>query len=268
MQSSIAIEDKMMEQYKGKLQLVNTFTESRLFRTKQNQNKTNVDDAAELSFAYMMILNMFNKDYEFAPLASDYASRTVAYRNFDYFRTSGTDLYVMINRLIGKEVNDDDPRDKIALSRINLKRQEAIRYLSHIAANKSESGFEQRMLLRFQRDLNIQDGMLKSMRRLIGDWDNLSQNQKALVTTRMMQYLRRKAMRSELMPALAKFQKRGNYIVNDKKDTKKKIWDSPITKAGVAIGAIYGAGKLGKELGKTSYQTGRNLGGKFQSRGK
>jgi len=50
-----------MEQYKGKLQLVNTFTESRLFRTKQNQNKTNVDDAAELTFAYMMILNMFNK---------------------------------------------------------------------------------------------------------------------------------------------------------------------------------------------------------------
>ena len=64
MQSSIAIEEyKMMEQYKGKLQLVNTFTESRLFRTKQNQNKTNVDDAAELTFAYMMILNMFNKDY-------------------------------------------------------------------------------------------------------------------------------------------------------------------------------------------------------------
>ena len=77
----------MMEQYKGKLQLVNTFTESRLFRTKQNQNKTNVDDAAELAFSYMMILNMFNKDYEFAPLASEYAGRTMAFRNFDYFRT-------------------------------------------------------------------------------------------------------------------------------------------------------------------------------------
>jgi hypothetical protein len=114
-----------------------------------------VDDAAELAFSYMMILNMFNKDYEFAPLASEYAGRTMAFRNFDYFRTSATDLYVMINRLIGKEVNDDDPRDKIALNRISLKRQEAIRYLDHIKSNKSESGFEQRMLLRFQRDLNI-----------------------------------------------------------------------------------------------------------------
>tara|TARA_A200000159_G_scaffold116394_3_gene109869 strand:+ start:12439 stop:13245 length:807 start_codon:yes stop_codon:yes gene_type:complete len=268
MRRSIAIKEKIMEQYKGKLQLVNTFTESRLFRTKQNQNKTNVDDAAELTFAYMMILNMFNKDYEFAPLASEYAGRTIAYRNFDYFRTSGTDLYIMLNRIIGKEVSADDDRDAIALKRINLKRQEAIRYLGHISASKSEPGFEQRMLLRFQRDLNIQDGMLKSMRRLVGDWDNLNQNQKALVTTRMMQYLRRKAMRSELFPALQKFQKRGNYVVNDEKDTKKKIWDSPITKAAAAVGVIYGAGKLGKAMGKTSYQTGRNIGGKYGSRGK
>ena len=83
-----------------------------------------------------------------------------------------------------------------------------------------------------------------------------------------MQYLRRKAMRSELFPALQKFQKRGNYVVNDEKDTKKKIWDSPITKAAAAVGVIYGAGKLGKEMGKTSYQTGRNIGGKYGSRGK
>ena len=64
-----------MEQYKGKLKLIPDLTESRLFRTRQNQSKLNVDDAAELTFAYFMILNMFNKDYEFAPLAKDYANR-------------------------------------------------------------------------------------------------------------------------------------------------------------------------------------------------
>ena len=52
-----------MEQYKGKLQLVNTLTESRLFRTKQNMNSLNVSDAGELTFAYLMQLNMMNKDY-------------------------------------------------------------------------------------------------------------------------------------------------------------------------------------------------------------
>ena len=49
----------------SKLKLIPDLTESRLFRTRQNQSKLNVDDAAELTFAYFMILNMFNKDYEF-----------------------------------------------------------------------------------------------------------------------------------------------------------------------------------------------------------
>lgn len=256
-----------MEQYKGKLKIVNTLTESRLFRTKQNMDSLNVSDAGELAFAYLMQLNMFNKDYEFAPLAKEYAGRTIAYRNFDYFRTSATDLYATLHRLMGKGIDYTDPRDTIAHGRINIKKQDLLRYLGHISAGKSDAGFEQRMLLRFQRDLNVQDGMLKSMRRLIGDWDNLNQNQKALVTTRMMQYTRAKAMRSELMPALKSFQKRGNYMYKDTKSTKsivKGIWDKPITKIAALGGAMYAANKAGRALGKTSYQNKPDLGSRYK----
>lgn len=251
-----------------KLQLVNTLTESRLFRNKKIADDVNVDDAAELVFVHMMMLNIMNKDYDFAPLAKQYAQRTAQFKNFDYFRTSGTDMYIALNRLMGKDQNLTGSKDKIAMSRINPKKADIVRFLNHIAASKSDPGLEQQLLLRFQGQLNVQDGMLKSMRRLVGDWDNLNQNQRALVVTRMVQYMRKKAPRSEMTPALMKLQKRGNYVVNDKKDTKKKVWDSPIVKGAVAIGAIYGAGKLGKYLGKTSYQTGRTLGRKFQSRDK
>ena len=143
-----------------------------------------------------------------------------------------------------------------------------MRYLNHIGSSKTDASFEKTMLMRFERQMNIQDGMLKSLRRLSADWDNLNQNQRALVVTRMAQYMRKKAMRSELTPALLQFQKRGNYIVDDSKDTKKSIWKNPIVKGAAAVGAIYGAGKLGKYLGKTSYQTGRKSGRKFQSRDK
>lgn len=251
-----------------KLQLVNTFTESRLFRNKNITASVNIDDAAELAFVQLLMLNVFNKDYDFAPLASQYAQRTGAYTNFDYFRTSGTDLYIALNRLLGKDQAELNSKDKIAMSRIAIKKADVIRYLTHISVNKTDSGFEKTMLMRFERQLNVQDGMLKSLRRLVGDWDNLNQNQRSLVVTRMAQYMRKKANRSELTPALLKFQKRGNFIIDDKADKKKNIWDKPIVKAAVAIGAIYGAGKLGTELGKTSYQKNRNLGRKFQSRDK
>lgn len=256
------------EEKKMNLQLVNELTESRLFRTKKISSEVDVDDAADLSFMLLMLLNVFNKDYDFSPLAGDYARRTIAFKGFDTFRTSGTDLYVSLNRLMGKDQKYEDEKNKIAIKRINLQKADLIRYLNHIGQNKTQAGFESMILYRFQRQLNIQDGLLKSIRRLVGDWDNLNQNQRALVVTRMAQFMRQRAMRSELTPALLKFQKRGNYVVNDKQDTKKKVWDNPIVKVAAVGAGIYGARKLGSYMGRSSYNSGGNLGKKFQSRDK
>ena len=182
-----------VEEKKSKLQLVNTLGESRIFRTKNIVNEVNVDDAANLTFMYMMALNIFNKDYDFGPFAKEYADRTVTFNNFNSFRSSGTDLYAALNRLVGKDQTYDNEKDMLAHERIKLNQLDAKRFLHHIAKGNLDPKFEQTMLLRFQKQLNIQDSMLKSLRRLSGDWDNLNQNQRALVITRMMQYLRQKA---------------------------------------------------------------------------
>ena len=255
------------------LQLVHELTESRLFRNKKIASEVNLDDAANVSFMYLMLLNIFNKDYDYAPLASEYAKRTAAFRNFDTFRTSGTDLYISLNRLMGKDQDDSNEKDVIAKKRLSPKKADLVQYLTHIGNNKTNSAFEQKMLLRFQNQLNIQDSMMKSMRRLIGDWDNLNQNQRALVVTRCVQYMRSKALRSEFMKPLLSFQKRGNYMVNDRNDKKKKIWDKPIVKGAAAIGGIYaiskGSEELGKRLAKTTYDRPTKSGlTKFQSRRK
>jgi len=225
-------------------------------------NDVNINDAADLVFVHFLVLNIFNKDYDFAPLASDVAGRTMSYRNFDYFRTNGTDLYMALNRLMGKD-NDigDDEKDEIAKERITITKPYILRFLLHYSNNRVDVSFEQRMLLRFQGQLNVQDGMLKSVRRLVGDWDNLSQNQRALVVTRLVQWFRRKARLAEIFPALLKLQKRGNYMVDDSDDTKKKIWNKPIVKAAAGLGAIAAAGAagraLGKRMGATTYSTKR-----------
>jgi hypothetical protein len=242
----------------NKVQFVNTLSESRLFRTKKMASDVNINDAADIVFVHFLILNIFNKDYDFAPLAGDIASRTMVYRNFDYFRTNGTDMYMALNRLMGKD-NDigDDEKDEIARGRLSLQKADILRFLLHYSNNRNDSSFEQRYLLRYQRNLNVQDGMLKSVRRLVGDWDNLSQNQKALVVTRLVQWMRRKARLAEIMPALLKLQKRGNYIVDDSEDKKKKLWDKPAVKAAVGVGAVIGgiagAKALGRRLGKSTY---------------
>jgi len=245
-----------MSQYK----LINTLSESRLFRTKKMANDVNINDAADLVFVHFLILNIFNKDYDFAPLAGDIAKRSMVYRNFDYFRTNGTDMYMALNRLMGKD-NDigDDEKDDIAKGRLSLQKADVLRFLLHYSNNRSDTSFEQRYLLRYQNNLNVQDGMLKSVRRLVGDWDNLSQNQKALVITRLVQWFRRRARLAEILPALLKLQKRGNYNVDDSEDTKKKIWDNPIVQTAAIVGggiALVKAAKArGKRKGQTTWKT-------------
>ena len=74
--------------------------------------------------------------------------------------------------------------------------------------------------------------------------------------------MRRKARLAEIMPALLKLQKRGNYMHNDSdnaKDTVKKIWDKPIVQVGAAVAGYQAIKALGKRLGSTTYTTDRKL---------
>lgn len=239
----------------SKFQLINTLTESTLFRNKKVASELNVDDAANLIFVYFMALNIFNKDYDFAPLASEYAHRTVVYNNFNSFRTNATDLYIAINRLLGKDQEYTSPSDEVAIERIRLSNMDVKRFLKHIDANNVDKATESALMLRFQKQLNIQDNLLVSLRRLSTDWENLNQNQRSLVVTRLMQYLRQKTPRGELTRPMKEFQKRGNFMVDDSKDTKKDRWKGALAiGAGVATAAILP--KLGKEAGKTSYSKG------------
>ena len=52
--------------------------------------------------------------------------------------------------------------------------------------------------MRIERDLDIQNSNYRSIRRLVQDWPRLNKMQKQLVITRMLQYFRVHALRSEL----------------------------------------------------------------------
>jgi hypothetical protein len=236
------------------LQIVNTLCESRLFRSKQIASEINVDDAAELVFVYLILLNVYNKEYEYAPFASDYAQRTLNFGNFNTFRTSGTDLYVALNRVLGTDQQYDDPKDKVAHSRIHVSVPILKQFLAHISYNKSDPTFESGVLMRMQRELNIQDSMLRSIRRLAANWDDLSTHEKSLVTTRLRQYLGMRARQSELLPFLNHMRNDQALVVDDSTDEKKSVWSNPIVKVGATavagIAAIYAAKRIGRALGK------------------
>ena len=114
-------------------------------------------------------------------------------------------------------------------------------------------------LFRLEKQLKIDNSQYKSARRLASDWGNLKHGQKTLVITRIVQALRARAVRSELMPVMMKLAKEKKYVpVNPVKDMEKaqpvNTKGGMATRSKIAMGigltgaSTYGAYRLAKHL--------------------
>jgi hypothetical protein len=57
--------------------------------------------------------------------------------------------------------------------------------------------------------------------------------------------------------------------VDDSRDTKKSVWDSPIATIAKGVAMVYGAKKLGQHLGKTGLDSaGSEIPSRFPSKSK
>jgi hypothetical protein len=250
-----------VEGKKEKFQIIQDLSESQLFRTKKAAESQSVRDAADLVFANLLLLTIFNNSNEFTPLSSGYADRTVMYSNFNNHRINATDLYTGLNRLLGNNQDYTDA-DKEDIARINIKHLDVKRYLQHLAKANDDTGFEAQFLLKFQRDLDIQNSYLRALRRMAADWNNLSDQQKAITVTKLEQYMRTNFKRADLTMATSAFKKQGGYNVK-----KGGMGGLAKAAAGAAIG--YGLYRLGKAHRDTSYsKAGTEITPKYPSRRK
>lgn len=234
-----------LDKKKEKFQIIQDLSESQLFRTKKAAEGQSVRDAADLVFANLLLLTIFNNSNEFTPLSAGYADRTVMYSNFNNHRMNATDLYAGLNRLLGSNQDYTDT-DKADIARINIKHLDVKRYLQHLAKANDDKGFEARFLLKFQRDLDIQNSYLRALRRMAADWDNLSAAQKATAITKLEQYMKTKFRKADLTVAATAFKKQGGYNV-------KKGGMSGLAKAATGAAIGYGLYRLGKAKRDTSY---------------
>lgn len=178
--------------------------ESRQYRSSGSTGTLNLRNVADFAFLDMISLFILNNEYETAPVSKRYADKTISYRNFTRARLSGTDLYTSLNILtnpdsiFSKKIKQNPDNDAVLRSRVNPNNQAVKRYLDLLADGKMSREDASVLLLRFEKQFNITDSKLKSIRRLAQDWSALNDMQKELVMTRMLQYYRKFAKRSEL----------------------------------------------------------------------
>ena len=76
-------------------ELINDLSESKSFRTKESLEKMNEQRAKDLLFGHIAILLSLVQDEDYKTEAIGYLSKAIAFGNFDFFRSSGNDLYVL-----------------------------------------------------------------------------------------------------------------------------------------------------------------------------
>ena len=221
-------------------------TEARMFKSRQGVSKYSARDVADMVFAHCIALQVMNREFKYTSIAGRYSSRTLSYSNFDYFRSNGTDLYVMLHALFGKGSIikfDDEKNSQILLNRIKSDIMPFREFLNHVQLANADTNKEQRMLMRLQGALYISNSKLRSMKRLAGDWENLKTREKRTLISSLLNYFRTTSPKSELMSPIQKLARSRDFGVEGDKVKPSKA---------MAVGAALAGAYLGYKFGKGS----------------
>ena len=192
--------------------------ESRQYRSNTaNINLRNVSDFAFLDLISLFILQ---NEYETASVSKNYADKTIGYRNFLRPRLAGTDLYTSLNILanpdsvFSKKIHQNPEADALLRTKLKVHTPTVKRYLDLLADGSLRKEDAAVLLLRLEKQLNITDSKLKSIRRLAQEWPAINDMQRELVITRMLQYYHKFAKRSEMSVFLEDLGKSKGYKLN------------------------------------------------------
>jgi len=194
--------------------------ESRQYRNIAAVHKMNLRNVGDFAFLDLIALYILHNEYETASVARTYADKTMSYRNFNKARLSGTDLYVSLNILsspgspFASKIHQNPEADNIMRGKLKFHTPTIKRYLDLLADNKISTDDASTLFLRMEKQFNITDSKLKSIRRLAQDWPALTTMQRELVVTRMLQYYHRYARQSEMAVFLEDLGKTKGYKLN------------------------------------------------------
>lgn len=142
-------------------ELIDTLSESAIFRSKHYLDRFSEEQNANLMYLYMVTLYGLYRKEETEEWTDKYISRTTAFNNFDHFRSAGTDLY-----MLGHLLNDNKYFNKLTFKKFLLD----LRYGRKVSPYVYLSSLE--------RQLKIRNPLYKNAKRVFVNWDSESDNKK------------------------------------------------------------------------------------------
>ena len=199
------------------MEFLQDLTEAKLIgRSKNGLRRFDARELADLLFLHLCAVQILKHEFLGLPKAQEYVKATGPLTNFDYFVSSRNELYVLIHVLFGKNAETarkllkNQEESRLFLERIQMNMQHTRKYLRLVLAGKTDEAFERRFFLMLERDLNISNSYYRAIRRLVMTWPKQSRSTRKLAMTRLLQIMRTKGRRSEMMGILEWMSKQKN----------------------------------------------------------
>ena len=129
----------------------------------------------------------------------------MSYNNFDYFRTNGTDLYLLVHSLIGTgsivQFNNQDSSQAF-VDRLSKNKFTLLDFLNYIEITEVDHSLCNRLLVKLEKQFKINSFQAKKIRRELSVYDLLKMKDKANIVNLVMNEIRQFAPRSELYTPL------------------------------------------------------------------
>lgn len=236
-------------------QLLNELTESKAYRVDQYVKHMDLRDVSHQVFLDLLTTWILYNENHTKPVAIRYADKTNAFGNFNKYRYGGTDIYLGLNALLSSDsrtskILANPEANEVLRKQLKINPTRIKTFLDDMASRKLDVYDAQSFFFNLEQQLKIKNNSYKSIRRLAQDWPDLTQMQKQLVTTRLLQYYRNKNKKSELLPFLEDMSKTKGYELRGVVDAEAQTMGysnmHALAKLGLAAAGMYAGYKLGK----------------------
>lgn len=200
---------------------IGSLNESKLFRTRQQLETNDLRQTTDFAFLNMLTLHAMYSNYETAPQAREYAKRTLLAGGgqFKAYKTTGTDLYHALHAITTGKGGGGE-KAAILQNKIKLPETKIRQYLQQMA-NGREVISPQNFFMQLERGLDIQNTNYRSIRRIVSDWSNADTAQRGLASTRLLQFYRTKAIKSELFPSFQSMTRNNGLEIKNVRNAEK-----------------------------------------------
>lgn len=165
--------------------------ESKLIPSETSLKHWKSPKLAELCYLYFIGLRVLLANDKTKHWARKYCDHAGQPNDFEKWRTTGNDLYVMLYAL------HDNDKASISTSIIR-------HWLRHIATHDDEED-TRRLFTRLDSMFHITDSSMRSVRRIVTDWKDADTRERDDVLTKLVQWVHNRApSNSEILPHLKK----------------------------------------------------------------